>query len=885
MISKPCRTFLRKNLVRLLTFCTVFFATELHLATAATNFPDLAALVAAQPERIVDCLLPGRIHSLGGRMYQTPPRPDHIPAVECTIRGGEFIVYDRANIANSLALWMDLAEKGEPDAMRYVGEIYERGLGSEPNYSAAASWYQKAADAGSIPAKISLAQLYKQGQGVPLDPARAKALYADVFGDDDFVDLDPRSITPPKTEFDVLQAEIEAQREATKQLQADLMRSQQQLVSATNELDQRRQESDVADSTIARLSAEVGRTQASMLSNEQQLDRSSDRDAKLAELQQQLTQKEQEMGKLVQLLAFSESNLANVTGQLSVVEAQSQIENVALQTERDRLAAIAGEDLSSANATLAAREQAYAEQKVVIAEFREQNRVTTNEVARYQQLLDDMQADSVDIEALSAAADQKDARARQLEILAEDTNNQLLAAKLELIEQRTKSTQLEAELQSARVQIESYDVEKETDAEKLQRAIVQKGESEQSLRDHQAMLASLNAEISRVQQEADEYKVQLNVIERQREQATIDVVGPTIEIIDPSLMATRGLALSPAATIISTEPQRQIIGRVSAPAGLLSLTVNDKAVATNDRGVFKSVIAVLETDTRVEIVAIDEHGKRATKVIEFTTEVAQANATVYSKRKRYNVSFGNYHALLIGNADYENFQDLKTPIADVNAISDVLRDKYGFKTTVLHDATNKELFKVLYEDLLPNLTADDNLLIYYAGHGEYVEEWEAYTWLPVDAHKGNPQNYFWNDDLTKYLKTMTAKQILVIADSCYSGALTRDASVKFVAGKTDDEYERWLKKWSKKPARVALTSGGLSPVLDEGGGKHSVFARVILDILNENAGILPSQDLGQQVGARVSYAAEELNFRQEPEWAPINFTGHSGGDFFFVPEI
>ena len=200
----------------------------------------------------------------------------------------------------------------------------------------------------------------------------------------------------------------------------------------------------------------------------------------------------------------------------------------------------------------------------------------------------------------------------------------------------------------------------------------------------------------------------------------------------------------------------------------------------------------------------------------------------------------------------------------------------------MHNATNKELFKVLYEDLLPNLTSDDNLLIYYAGHGDYIESWESYTWLPVDAQKDNPQNYFWNDDLAKYLKTMSAKQILVIADSCYSGALTRDASTRFTAGQTDAEYERWLKKWSHKAARVALTSGGMQPVLDAGGGSHSVFAKALLEVLNENTGILPSQDLGQQVGARVSYAAEELDFQQEPEWAPINFTGHEGGDFFFV---
>jgi hypothetical protein len=86
-----------------------------------------------------------------------------------------------------------------------------------------------------------------------------------------------------------------------------------------------------------------------------------------------------------------------------------------------------------------------------------------------------------------------------------------------------------------------------------------------------------------------------------------------------------------------------------------------------------------------------------------------------------------------------------------------------------------------------------------------------------------------------------------------------------------------------KRSRTALTSGGLEPVLDAGGGSHSVFAKALLDVLAANAELLDGQRLHREVAARVAYAAANLRFEQVPEYAPIRFAGHEAGEFFFVP--
>ena len=64
---------------------------------------------------------------------------------DCRIRGGEYVSYDRADLKSSLRIWMAAAQAGDAEAQATVGEIYERGLGTEPNYDAALAALKSAA--------------------------------------------------------------------------------------------------------------------------------------------------------------------------------------------------------------------------------------------------------------------------------------------------------------------------------------------------------------------------------------------------------------------------------------------------------------------------------------------------------------------------------------------------------------------------------------------------------------------------------------------------------------------------------------------------------------------------------------------------------------------
>jgi hypothetical protein len=112
--------------------------------------------------------------------------------------------------------------------------------------------------------------------------------------------------------------------------------------------------------------------------------------------------------------------------------------------------------------------------------------------------------------------------------------------------------------------------------------------------------------------------------------------------------------------------------------------------------------------------------------------------------------------------------------------------------------------------------------------------------------------------------------VLVVADSCYSGKLARGLNITRL---TPD----YLSRMAAKRARLVLSSGGLEPVADSGGGGHSVFAKAFLDALGANNGVLDGTSLFSKIRRPVM-----VNSDQTPEYADVRKAGHEGGDFLFV---
>jgi predicted nucleic acid-binding Zn-ribbon protein len=195
-----------------------------------------------------------------------------------------------------------------------------------------------------------------------------------------------------------------------------------------------------------------------------------------------------------------------------------------------------------------------------------------------------------------------------------------------------------------------------------------------------------------------------------------------------------------------------------------------------------------------------------------------ANKGTSSNSNLSGVNFGNYYALVIGNDNYTNFSNLKTPVSDAKSVASVLRSQYGFKTSVLKNASKRKMLSA-FNTFVKRLSTQDNLLIYYAGHGQLSG---GGHWLPSDAETSNRKSWIPNTQLTNFIDAMKAKHILVVADSCYSGTLSQSSIPRPLLN--SKRNRAWFDAVSTTKVRVVMSSGGIKPVLDSGSGNHSVFA-------------------------------------------------------------
>jgi len=232
-----------------------------------------------------------------------------------------------------------------------------------------------------------------------------------------------------------------------------------------------------------------------------------------------------------------------------------------------------------------------------------------------------------------------------------------------------------------------------------------------------------------------------------------------------------------------------------------------------------------------------------------------------------DIAYGDYYALVIGNNEYQHLGDLGTAVNDAKAVAQVLKDDYGFDVNLISNATRADMFAAL-EHYRRTSTSQDNLLIYYAGHGYLDQEADEGFWLPVDADEDSQLNWVPNADIIRSVSSMRAKHVMVVADSCFSGTLIRALAIK---QKTPD----YLSRIAKKKTRVAMTSGSEEPVTDVGGGGNSAFAKAFLTLLNENTGVIDGHSMFTQLRRRVM-----INTKQTPQYGDMR--GHEDGDFLFV---
>lgn len=236
---------------------------------------------------------------------------------------------------------------------------------------------------------------------------------------------------------------------------------------------------------------------------------------------------------------------------------------------------------------------------------------------------------------------------------------------------------------------------------------------------------------------------------------------------------------------------------------------------------------------------------------------------------------GRYYAVVVGISDYEYLEDLPSAVNDAQAVADILHD-YDFKVNTFFDqkATRERILDTL-NVLQKLLEPEDKLLLYYAGHGYIDPDGQTAYWLPADARQESTTQWIIADTITASIKRIPAHQILVVADSVYSGTLNRSVQVDW---NNEASRRRYLEKILAKPARMVMLSGANQPVVMASNDELSLFAQAFVSALTDiERNVFSTEELF------LGYIQETVAGQSEqlPELQIIRNSGHQGGDFIF----
>ncbi len=230
--------------------------------------------------------------------------------------------------------------------------------------------------------------------------------------------------------------------------------------------------------------------------------------------------------------------------------------------------------------------------------------------------------------------------------------------------------------------------------------------------------------------------------------------------------------------------------------------------------------------------------------------VAQAVRTVYREGDAAVAAparVGERWAVVIGIDRYRDpaINSLRYATADAEAVFRFLTTMGGVKPSnarllLNKDATQRNIRQVLGDFLRQKALKEDEVIIYYAGHGttepdQGAEGGLAKYLVPWDA---DPQSLFSTaipmEEIDRIFGRLSARKILMIQDTCFSGgAGGRTFLAKGLTTRSTNLTDKFLQDLSQKEGRMILTASDVNQVsLEDPALGHGIFTSFLLEALN-----------------------------------------------------
>lgn len=311
-------------------------------------------------------------------------------------------------------------------------------------------------------------------------------------------------------------------------------------------------------------------------------------------------------------------------------------------------------------------------------------------------------------------------------------------------------------------------------------------------------------------------------LKKQLDELHIDDTPPVIDLSSPQ--STQGV-------IRATAYSLYIIGQVHDETQVAGLYINQQPIYFDQQGNFHHIYHMQQLPDTLTLLAEDIHGNQQ-QIRYPILPAADLMPKADTKAK--------YRALLFASNRYEHWQDLINPIADAQALAKVLNQIYRFDTDLVINATKEQILLKIKEYILKTYQNGDQLLIFFAGHGQYDELFGEGYLVTTDSKTDDEtkSSYLAYSTLRTYINSIPCPHILLVMDACFAGTFDPQlAQARHRGAKsTITDRETFIRQQQQAKTRRYITSGGKEYVSDGLPGQHSPFVRQLLEALHSRGG-------------------------------------------------
>lgn len=214
-------------------------------------------------------------------------------------------------------------------------------------------------------------------------------------------------------------------------------------------------------------------------------------------------------------------------------------------------------------------------------------------------------------------------------------------------------------------------------------------------------------------------------------------------------------------------------------------------------------------------------------------------------------------ALVIGISRYKTISGLDYADRDAQAIRELIKEKS--ETPIIRYLENNTAtftnFQAEIKYLEQNADEDDNIIIFFSGHGGYDDHGQAFlTTFDIDPDLPTDRGIYYSDSPPKWAQYLKAKNILILLDACFSGASINGGRVKSIMPQRGIRLDLTSKNIGAYSRKIVILSSSNSNQVSRESTIHSQgeFTFHLLEAMkggadNNNDGIIDLPEIADYI--------------------------------------